>query len=76
MEIRWEVDDGYCGKSGPQHIEIPDEELLECEDWDDARVYIDEVVEEAFRTEIGFSINNLDEVGEFFKKNKVADGEG
>jgi len=27
MKITWEVDDGYAGKSRPQHTEVPDDEL-------------------------------------------------
>lgn len=27
MEITWQVEDGYVGKSRPQYTEIPDEDL-------------------------------------------------
>ena len=31
MKVRWQVDDGYSGKSRPQETLIDDEELNECE---------------------------------------------
>jgi len=27
MRIRWEVTDGYVGKSRPQYVDVPDEDL-------------------------------------------------
>lgn len=30
MRVTWEVDEGYCGKSRPQHTSINDDDLAEC----------------------------------------------
>jgi non-homologous end joining protein Ku len=55
MTIKWEVDDGYIGKSRPQFVEIDDDELAECDTEEEERVLIDEYVQEDFAQKVSFS---------------------
>ncbi len=48
MKIRWEIEDGYCGGSRPQYVEVPDDELRECADEDAQRELVDEYIMEEF----------------------------
>ena len=48
MRVTWEVEDGYIGKSRPQHTEIPEDELAECENDDDRERLIEEYIQEDF----------------------------
>ncbi len=68
MEIRWEVEDGYVGPSRPHTVEIPDEEILECESDAEVEDIVLEWVSEAFRDEISYDVLNLDEALELRKK--------
>ncbi|MHC4463629.1 MAG: hypothetical protein ACYS30_19695 [Planctomycetota bacterium] len=44
MRVTWEVEDGYCGKARPQHTDIDDEALAECEtDAERERLIADEI---------------------------------
>ena len=54
MKIRWEVDDGYVGKSRPQYTEIDDEELAECSDDEERQQLIDEYVQQDFENKISW----------------------
>ena len=56
MKITWEVEDGYCGKSGPQHTEIPDDELEEYETEEEKEKYIEECIQEDFNQKISWYI--------------------
>jgi len=53
MKIKWEVDDGYAGKSRPHFFEIDDEELEEVPE-DERDDYIDDCVKEEFENKITF----------------------
>lgn len=55
MKITWEVDDGYGGKSRPQHIEVPDDELQECINVEEQFTLIEEYVQAAFENTITFT---------------------
>ena len=48
MKIKWEVMDGYAGKPRPHYIDVPDEELEECETHEERRDLVDGYVQEAF----------------------------
>jgi hypothetical protein len=56
MKVRWEVSDGYVGKSRPQYTEIPDDELAECETEFERQQLIDDYVESDFQSKIAWSI--------------------
>jgi hypothetical protein len=53
MRIKWEVDDGYAGKSRPHFLEIDDEELEGLDD-DERKEFIDEQVRYAFEDKINY----------------------
>lgn len=53
MRIRWEVEDGYCGKSRPHYIEIPDEELEGFTE-EEQNAIIEDWVREEFEQMISF----------------------
>lgn len=48
MDITWEIDDGYCGKSRPQTTTIDDEEFADCETVEDVDDVIALAVQEDF----------------------------
>lgn len=53
MKIRWEVEDGYCGKSRPHYTEIPDEDLEGLEG-EELEQFIWDWIQEEFDNEISF----------------------
>ena len=55
MEILWEVEDGYAGKSRPQHTMIDDEEIQECETLDEAIEVIEGYVQNDLNNNISWS---------------------
>lgn len=54
MKIKWEVEDGYVGKSRPQFVDVPDEDLegLSPEEQDDI---IEDYVQQDFDNKISWS---------------------
>jgi len=60
MRITWQVDDGYVG-GRPQHTEIDDEELEECETEDEKRALIEDIIQEEFYQKISFYITHIDD---------------
>lgn len=56
MEIRWEVADGYVGKSRPQTTEIPDEELEACETEEERQQLIYDYVQDDFEQKITWNL--------------------
>ena len=63
MRITWEVEDGYVGKSRPQHLEIGDEELDDIIDQFDGRVEdimkeIDWYVQEDFEQKVTWTYSD------------------
>ena len=71
MKVNWEVEDGYIGKYRPQHTEIDDIELLECETEEEVKELIDDAVQEDFSSKIYYSINNTDDIIKYWKENKL-----
>jgi len=61
MRVTWEVDDGYAGKSRPQHLDISDEEFEECTTEEDKQVLIEDFVQEDFDNRITFHIIRIEE---------------
>lgn len=47
MRIKWEVNDGYMGGSRPQHLELDDQDILECQDVEEAMQLVDGAIDEA-----------------------------
>lgn len=71
IEVRWEVEDGYVGKSRTQYTEIDVEDLLaSCADREEADNYIQESVREDFDNCISFTMHNLDECLDQFEEMK------
>jgi len=60
MEISWEVEDGYVGKSRPQHTIIDDGDLSECETVDEAMQMINDSIQEDFDSNITWCFRNHD----------------
>lgn len=54
MEIEWQVEDGYAGGSRPQEFEIPDDEILECDDAAEAMDLIHSSVEDDFGNKVSW----------------------
>lgn len=55
MIVRWEVEDGYAGKSRPQETEVPDEELEELDE-KERKELIWEYVQDDFDQRISWCI--------------------
>jgi len=53
--VIWEVDDGYIGGSAPHEIEIPDEEIEDCESTVEIEELIEEYVKEDFDQTVTYS---------------------
>jgi len=53
--VTWEVDDGYVGKSRPQHTEVPDDELAECETDEEREDLINDYIQSDFEQRISWS---------------------
>jgi hypothetical protein len=60
MMVTWEVDDGYVGKARPQHTDIPDEELDECETEHEKDELIAQYVQGDFDNKISWDIVRTD----------------
>ena len=60
MRVTWEVEDGYCGKSRPQHTDIPDDELEECETDAEREILIEEYIQADFDSKISWAESNRD----------------
>jgi len=56
MEIKWQVNDGYWGKSRPQTTTIPDEYLDDCETDQEKEDTIDAYIKEDFYDKISWEI--------------------
>ncbi len=54
MRITWEVEDGYCGKSRPQHTEVDDEDLKECATDKEREALIQDAIQEDFTSRIAW----------------------
>jgi hypothetical protein len=63
MIVRWEVEDGYAGKSRPQRTEVDDEDYLDTPP-DEREDFLYECIREDFDNKIGFYIQGTDDVPE------------
>ena len=64
MRVRWEVEDGYGGKSRPQTVEIDDADWLDCEDDDERDCLIDEAVDNDFVQRITYYVKGVEQLPE------------
>ena len=55
MIVNWEVEDGYIGKSRPQHTVIDDDELAERETEEEKEQLIEECIQDDFNQKISWS---------------------
>lgn len=55
MIVIWEVEDGYVGKSAPHEVEIPDDEIEECEGTEEIEELIEDYVKEDFDQTVTYS---------------------
>ena len=60
MQITWEVEDGYIGKSRPQFTEIDDDDLSECSTDEEREEFIEQCVQEDFMSNISWSETRRD----------------
>ncbi len=71
MEVTWEVEDGYLGKSRPKTTIIPDEEIADCETEDEAMQLVEDYVQSDFDNEICWSFSEfsaIDNIKEMIRK--------
>jgi len=61
MRITWEVSDGYVGKSRPQYVNIPDDELADCETEEEKQKLIEQYVQDDFEQNISWEITSIGE---------------
>ena len=52
MRIMYEIQDGYAGKSRPQYVNVSDDELNECETYEEKKQLIEDAVQEHFEQNI------------------------
>ena len=52
MRVTWEVEDGYVGKSRPQHTDIDDEDLEACDTEEERQALITDTIEDDFLSKI------------------------
>lgn len=67
MEVHWEVEDGYAGKSRPQKFEIDLEDFGGCESDAEYERVLDGYVQEEFVNKIAWFCENYTEVIEAAK---------
>jgi len=53
MTIRWEIDDGYAGKSRPHYLELDDEDLEDFTD-EERTAYIERSVQQDFEATVSW----------------------
>lgn len=60
---RWEVEDGYAGKSRPQETKIDTDDWMDQKEWDmlsdkEKREHIDSAVQEDYEQRISYAIDD------------------
>jgi len=72
LKIRWEVEDGYIGKSRPLSTSISVDELIEnCETEEEVLDYINEEVKSDFEQRISYCVMNDSEILEAWREAKA-----
>ncbi len=62
MKVTWEAEDGYVSGGRPQSVEVPDDEIEECESAEKAMELIYEYILEEFNERVSPGIRNGAEV--------------
>ena len=70
MEVIYEIEDGYIGKSRPQTVKIDDDELAECETLEEKKELIESYVQEDFDQNISWCITDYGDLDEEIKGDK------
>lgn len=52
IQVKWEVADGYAGKSRPQYTKIHISDIMDCESEEEVKTLIDDAIEEDFSRKI------------------------
>jgi hypothetical protein len=55
MNVRWQVTDGAAGEDDYHRLEIPDDELAQCETEEERAALIEQHIFEVFTRTVGFS---------------------
>jgi hypothetical protein len=62
MEITYHVEDGYAGKSRPQHVDVPDDEIKEYDSIEEAMEMIQQSVQEDFENRITWAYGDQSKI--------------
>ena len=65
IDVTWQVYDGYCGGSRPQHTKIDTSDYMDDVEWieqseEERQKYIEEAVQEDFNQKVCFNIDSVD----------------
>jgi hypothetical protein len=73
IEVRWEVADGYAGKSRPQVTRIQYSEIADCESEEDVRELIEQSIQHDFECKISpeYSESAYDDALHFWRGTKA-----
>ena len=76
IEVRWEVDDGYAGKTRPQHTRISIADIMDCSSDDEVRTLIDDAIKEDFEQKISAYYGNsvYEDALSLFEEKEPEDG--
>jgi hypothetical protein len=71
IEIKWDIADGYVGNR-PHYTSIDAEDLCDCDTEEEVRDFVEEYIEESFRQQISFEIEDsqMDAAIAVWKKEK------
>ncbi len=58
MRLTWYTEDGYVGKR-PHQVEIPDDEIEECETQEQFDELVESYVQESFNERVSFSYEQV-----------------
>lgn len=64
MKVRWQVEDGYMGKSRPQYTKIDDDDWLDCESDDERDLLIEEYIQQDFDERMTWCAMGLEDLPE------------
>ncbi len=67
IEVRYQVEDGYVGKSRPQRFEIELNEFQHCETHTEYEMCLDELIQEEFNQCISWGCENYTDIIEAAK---------
>lgn len=67
ITVRWEVEDGYVGKSRPQQFDLDLEDFNGCESQSDYELALEEAVQSEFDNRISWCADNYNEIIEAAK---------